>query len=66
MATKKWKPRKHQRYWVVNLSSVSGAWCYTWDGDSLDNRFYDIGNCFKTEAEAIKKANIIKPILKQP
>lgn len=49
-------------YWVV--SANSNIVPYKWDNDSIDNSYFDFGNCFKTKEEAEAMAEKIKKLLK--
>ena len=47
---KVWKPEKGEEYWLI--TDHGNHYNDIWDGYSVENRRYDVGNCFKTEAEA--------------
>jgi len=60
---KRWKPRKNQMYWSVDLSQENGIYSYVNINDEIDKLFYTTHNCFKTEQEAQEKFNQIRNIL---
>ena len=59
----RWKPKKGELYFSILLRQVPEIARYSWDGCKLDTNFYEIGNCFKTEEEAITKYEQIKKLL---
>jgi hypothetical protein len=59
----RWKPKKGELYFSILLRQVVEIAHYSWDGGKLDTHFYEIGNCFKTEEEAIAKFEEIKKVL---
>lgn len=61
----KWKPMYNDKYYCVNLASLSFVVCHTWTGDTIDYDYYDQNNCFKTKEEAEAKLKRIKKILAQ-
>lgn len=48
----RWKPEKGEKYWMLENSGDINI--FNWVGDPVDMFCYSIGNCFKTEAEAIE------------
>ena len=60
----KWKPSLGDEYWFVSsaMSPLRARWVADVDVD--DERRYRIGNCFRTEAEALVMAKRIKKVLK--
>lgn len=58
----RYKPGIGEIYWVV--SANSNIVPYKWDNDSIDNNYFDFGNCFKTKEEAEAMAEKIKKLLK--
>jgi len=52
----RWKPEEDERFWFVNSAAKknSSAFGKCWDHE------HEIGNCFKTEAEAQKAAEELK------
>jgi hypothetical protein len=58
----RWKPKKGELYFTILLRQVVEIAHYSWSGDKLDTRFYEMGNCFKTEEEAIAKFEEIKKL----
>ena len=61
----KWKPMYDDKYYCVNLASLSFVVCHTWTGDTVDYDYYNQNNCFKTKEEAEAKLEQIKQILAQ-
>ena len=61
----KWKPMYGDKYYCVNLASLSFVVCHTWTGDTVDYDYYNQNNCFKTKEEAEAKLKQIKQILAQ-
>jgi len=59
----RWKPRKNEIYWCVDLSAENGIMDYVNENDEIDKLFYTTHNYFKTEQEAQEKANQIKELL---
>ena len=59
----RWKPKKGESYFSILLRQVVEIAHYSWDGGKLDIKFYEMGNCFKTEEEAIAKYERIKKLL---
>lgn len=47
---KVWKPENNETYFYI--SGHGRINYHKWNNDSTDNRYYEIGNCFKTEEEA--------------
>lgn len=46
----RWKPKFGEEYFVVN--TIGRIDNYRWDDDTVDNGFYNLGNCFATLKEA--------------
>lgn len=61
----RWKPMYGDKYYCVNLASLSFVVCHTWTGDTVDYDYYNQNNCFKTKEEAEAKLEQIKQILAQ-
>ena len=61
----RWKPMYGDKYYCVNLASLSFVVCHTWTGDTVDYDYYNQNNCFKTKEEAEAKLKQIKQILAQ-
>ena len=59
----RWKPKKGETYFSILLRQVPEIAHYSWDGCKLDTKFYEMGNCFKTEEEVLAKFEQIKKIL---
>lgn len=60
---KRWRAEDNVTYWEVT-SRITTLEQYD-HGDRHDNRLYEIGNYFKTEAEAQAMADKIKKLLKE-
>ena len=61
----RWKPMYGDKYYCVNLASLSFVVCHIWTGDTVDYDYYNQNNCFKTKEEAEAKLEQIKQILAQ-
>ena len=59
----RWKPMYGDKYYCVNLASLSFVVCHTWAGDTIDYDYYNQNNCFKTKEEAEAKLEQIKKLL---
>lgn len=65
---KPWKPKKGERYWYVwwfndkELEGIVGRGI--WENHSADFTRYIVGNCFKTEKEAIEHKDDIARVLR--
>ena len=59
----RWKPKKGETYFSILLRQVVEIAHYSWDGGKLDTKFYEMGNCFKTEEEVLAKFEQIKKVL---
>ena len=59
----RWKPMYDDKYYCVNLASLSFVVCHTWKGDTVDYDYYNQNNCFKTKEEAEAKLEQIKKLL---
>ena len=49
--SKIWKPEHDEQYFVI--TSTGSPAIYSWNNDTIDKGYYRIGNCFKTEENAI-------------
>ena len=50
VSRKEWKPSCRQDFYFVNsMGSVDKMW---WSDSDVDNRYFNVGNCFKTKEEA--------------
>lgn len=58
---KRWKPENGGKYWIVN--GIANIQEIVWQDDTFDRGFYEIGNCFKTAAEAVAAAEKFKALL---
>jgi hypothetical protein len=58
----RWKPKKGECYFAILLRQVPEIAHYGWTGERIDTNFYEMGNCFKTEEEAIAKFEEIKKL----
>lgn len=45
----RWHPHCGDMYWHIVRSETG---CYEWDGGSVDNAMWRVGNCFRTKEEA--------------
>ena len=59
--SKRWKPENGGKYWIVN--PIANIQEIVWHNDSFDRIFYEIGNFFKTAAEAEAAAKKVKALL---
>lgn len=59
----RWEPMYGNKYYCVNLASLSFVVCHTWTGDTVDYDYYNQNNCFKTKEEAEAKLEQIKKLL---
>lgn len=60
--TGRWKPEVGDRYWFIN--SYGQAAHEIWNNNRIDNDRYEIGNLFKTKAEANSAIEKLKVIAK--
>ncbi|MCI7599315.1 MAG: hypothetical protein MSS96_11470 [Bacteroidales bacterium] len=58
----KWKPKFGEQYWVADATGRVDR--YGWEDDTLDNGFYNLGNCFATRKEAEAMAKKFKKLFK--
>ena len=62
LVNRKWKPKFGKKYFVVNtLGCVDHC---IWTNGTVDNGFYDLGNCFPTREEAEAMAKKFKKLFK--
>lgn len=47
---KVWKPKQNERYFCVGFNTRPVT--LHWTGDKVDEKMYEMGNCFETEKEA--------------
>ena len=58
---KRWKPSKGERYFYV---SDNGFVEFTyWQIEEVDHDYYEFGNCFRTEKQAMKALEKVKETL---
>ena len=50
VSTVEWKPSIKEYYWVVSGTGEVNS--YKWYNVEVDIKYYEVGNCFKTEEEA--------------
>lgn len=54
----RWRAERGSKYWTIDTyggtHSYGGTYFYVEDGDTADNKFYNMGNYYKTEEEAQK------------
>ena len=48
----KWKPKIGEEYWYIGIEYISEVWSNTWYGDELEEKYFTVGNVFKTKEEA--------------
>lgn len=60
----RWKPKKEEKYYVVNLGHENSIGSYYWDNDSTDRTYYNAYNCFPTKEQAEKAAEKVKELFK--
>lgn len=62
--TTRWKPAYGEQYWniVLGIKGLAIDWSCSAES-SIDNRLYDIGNCFKTRERAEAALEKIKQVL---
>lgn len=58
--SERWKPEEGDQYWVIAFNKVLRS---EWRADSADLSRWQMGNCFKTEAEAQSAAEKVKALL---
>lgn len=58
----KWKPKMNETYWFITGCNtiIRSLWANT----SLDNKYFEIGNCFQSRKEAVTAAERVKKALK--
>jgi len=59
----KWKPEEDEEYYYINGHGEIGT--FKWQDYQTDNRYYNFGNCFQSEAEAIQARDKIKKLLSE-
>lgn len=61
---KPWKPKDGEQYWYYD--NRCGAECTHWNNFNYDYYTWKIGNCFRTEKEALTKGKkIMEELLKE-
>lgn len=58
----KWKPKFGEEYFVVN--TLGRVDYYKWEDATVDNDFYNLGNCFPTREEAETMAEKVMKLFK--
>lgn len=60
-----WKPKLRDEYYAIYISfgEIEIA-CNKWNNDSIDNKRYSKGNCFKTKKEAKQAAERVEAAMK--
>jgi hypothetical protein len=48
----RWKPKEAESYWWLSVEKVVQAWTGNWRNHRDDLLRWELGNCFKTKAEA--------------
>ncbi len=61
LITWRWKPERNNVYYLIN--SEGSLETYIWSNDTIDNRCFNFGNCFKTKEEARVMAEKVKALL---
>lgn len=62
LVNRKWKPKFGKKYFVVN--TLGGIDHCIWTNGTVDNGYYDLGNCFPTREEAEALAEKFKKLFK--
>lgn len=57
----RWKPSKGDKYCILDMYGKIHD--LVWNGDSVDHKFYNFGNCFPTYEEAEKALEKVKETL---
>ncbi len=61
----RWYPKYDDRYWFVQIAGDVIVASYPCKDTALDKKYIESGNCFKTQPEAEKLAQLIRDTLKQ-
>ena len=59
----RWKPKKGELYFAILLRQIPEIAHYSWSGEKIDTKFYEMGNCFRTIEEVQAKLEQIKKVL---
>ena len=60
----RWKPIEDTKYFhIIIAGGTAQVDDYLWKNDEVDRNYYELGNCFKTKAEAEAKLEQIKKLL---
>lgn len=60
----RWKPIEDTKYFhIIIAGGIAQVDGYLWKNDEVDRNYYELGNCFKTKAEAEAKLEQIKKLL---
>ena len=59
-----WKPKNGDAYWYYRNLREKASWT-TWSFDSIDFCRWNVGNCFKTEEEAMEKGREIMEAIRK-
>ena len=62
LVNRKWKPKFGEKYFVVN--TLGGIDHCIWTDGTVDNGYYDLGNCYSTREEAEAMAEKFKKLFK--
>ena len=59
----RWKPKEGESYWWLAVEKVVQEWTGNWRNHKDDRLRWELGNCFKTKAEAEQASERIKETL---
>jgi len=59
----RWKPKEGESYWWLAVEKVVQEWTGNWRNHRDDQLRWELGNCFKTKAEAEQASERIKETL---
>ena len=48
-----WKPEYNEEYYIPSIGNASGYNVFFWEGDNVDDEYYNLGLVFKSKEEAI-------------
>jgi hypothetical protein len=61
----RWKPKEGESYWWLAVEKVVQEWTGNWRNHKDDRLRWELGNCFKTKAEAEQARDKMKETLMQ-
>ena len=59
----RWKPKEGESYWWLAVEKAVQEWTGNWRNHRDDQLRWELGNCFKTKAEAEQASERIKETL---